>query len=225
MIARHGTAAHIEKLVRMDCSIDRLHEAARANRQHAQRALHWRYDDDGSMLITVRLPAEQGALVLKAITAAADFARAERDGADREPIQAQGRLRGNVGSPPPTASTTPNRPLPRAAPMRCATWREQFLAREAVKLTPGRALPGGHTRRRADAGRRRQRPTLPHRARRRARAGDGATTRLRCVRRDAMRRPARRTPRSISAVAHAAFRGPHAVHWSSVTRAAAFRAA
>ena len=89
MIARHGTASHVEKLVHTYRRIDRMHEAARANRHRSQRALQWRYDDDGSMLITVRLPAEQGALVLKAITAAADFARAERDGADRESMSAQ----------------------------------------------------------------------------------------------------------------------------------------
>jgi len=41
------------------------------------------------MVITVRLPAEQGALVLKAIASAADAARAEREGADREPSPAE----------------------------------------------------------------------------------------------------------------------------------------
>ncbi|HQY71839.1 MAG TPA: DUF222 domain-containing protein, partial [Pseudomonadales bacterium] len=131
MIARHGTAAHIEKLVRTYRRIDRLHEAARANRHHAQRALHWRYDDDGSMLITVRLPAEQGALVLKAITAAAESARAERDGADREPVTAE-----NVSAETsaPSSNSFDNAESPAAARRADALCHmaEQFLAREAV---------------------------------------------------------------------------------------------
>ena len=57
MIARHGTASHVEKLVRAYRSVERLHEAARARSTHAQRALRWGFEDDGTMRITVRLPA------------------------------------------------------------------------------------------------------------------------------------------------------------------------
>ncbi|MBK8992965.1 MAG: DUF222 domain-containing protein [Gammaproteobacteria bacterium] len=131
MIARHGTAAHVEKLVGTYRRIERLHEAARANRHHAQRALHWRYDDDGSMLITVRLPAEQGALVLKAITAAADFARAERDGVDREPAQAKDV---SAETSVPSSNSFDNAESPAAARRADALCHvaEQFLAHEAV---------------------------------------------------------------------------------------------
>jgi len=46
------------------------------------------------MVITVRLPAEQGALVLKAIASAADAARAEREapGLARAPARAYATL-------------------------------------------------------------------------------------------------------------------------------------
>ena len=84
MIARHGTASHVEKLVRAYRHVERLQESARARSTHAQRALRWGFEDDGSMTITVRLPAEQGALVLQAIHAAVDAQWRERDGADRE---------------------------------------------------------------------------------------------------------------------------------------------
>lgn len=131
MIARHGTAAHVENLVRTYRRIDRLHEAARANRHHAQRALQWRYEDDGSMLITVRLPAEQGALVLRAITGAAESARAERDGADRAPIGAQDV---SAETSTPSSDSFDNTESPAAARRADALCHvaEQFLAHEAV---------------------------------------------------------------------------------------------
>ncbi len=131
MIARHGTASHVEKLVRAYRSVERLHEAAHARSTHAQRALRWGFEDDGSMTITVRLPAEQGALVVQAIHAAVDAQWRERDGADRElDSAAMSPMARDVSAetsclsrPPRTASTTPNRPFRRAAPMRCVTSR------------------------------------------------------------------------------------------------------
>jgi hypothetical protein len=85
MIAHYGTASHVEKLVRAYRSVDRLREASRARDANARRSMSWSHEDDGSFSIRIRLPAEQGALVLKAVRAAAAAQRAERDGADREP--------------------------------------------------------------------------------------------------------------------------------------------
>ena len=84
MIARHGTASHVEKLVRAYRHVERLQESVRARSSHAQRALRWSFEDDGSMVFTVRVPAEQGALVVQAIHAAVDTQRRERDGVDRD---------------------------------------------------------------------------------------------------------------------------------------------
>ncbi len=67
MIARHGTAAHVEALVRGYRRSVRLAEVEQANAAHAARAVHWHRDDDGMLVLHVRLPAEQGALVLKAL--------------------------------------------------------------------------------------------------------------------------------------------------------------
>ncbi len=71
-IALHGTADHVEKVVR---HFRRAKEAAELSREAAQQAnrfLSWRYDDDGSLVMKARLPAESGALVLKALQAAMD---------------------------------------------------------------------------------------------------------------------------------------------------------
>ena len=69
MIARHGTAAHVAKLVRATRSVQRTEEAERAEHQDVERSVHWYHDDDGSLVIQARLRAEQGALVLEALEA------------------------------------------------------------------------------------------------------------------------------------------------------------
>jgi hypothetical protein len=67
MIAEHGTAAHVEKLVRAFRRCQDAEELSREACQQRNRAVTYRYDDDGSIIITARLPAEAGALVLKAL--------------------------------------------------------------------------------------------------------------------------------------------------------------
>ncbi len=74
MIARHGTAHHVEKLVSKYSRCKRLQDVENANKQHAKRELHCSFDDDGSMIIRGRLPAEQGALIMKALELAMDRA-------------------------------------------------------------------------------------------------------------------------------------------------------
>lgn len=69
-VAEHGTAAHVEKLVRKYCYVERLENAASANGQHFDRHVHFRHDEYGSVLMSARLPAEVGAVVRKAIEAA-----------------------------------------------------------------------------------------------------------------------------------------------------------
>ncbi|MEQ1580977.1 MAG: DUF222 domain-containing protein [Steroidobacteraceae bacterium] len=76
-IALHGTADHVEKVVR---HFRRAKEAAELSREAAQQAnrfLSWHYDDDGSLVMKARLPAESGALVLKALQAAMESVEGE----------------------------------------------------------------------------------------------------------------------------------------------------
>ena len=69
-IALHGTAAHVEKLVRLYRRAREAEELSREARQQATRTVTYFYDDDGSLVLKGRLPAEIGALVLKALDAA-----------------------------------------------------------------------------------------------------------------------------------------------------------
>jgi uncharacterized protein DUF222/HNH endonuclease len=69
-IALHGTAYHVEKLVSSWRRVTESQELTREARQQANRSLHWFREDDGSLAIRVRLPAEAGAVFLKALQAA-----------------------------------------------------------------------------------------------------------------------------------------------------------
>jgi len=71
-LARYATAAQVEKLVRAYRRVGRLEERERATAQHASRELNYYYDDDGSLVIRARLPADEGAVVLQALNAAMD---------------------------------------------------------------------------------------------------------------------------------------------------------
>ena len=69
-IALHGTASHVEKLVRHYRNVLEAAELAREARQYRSRSLSWRYAEDGSVVITARLTAEAGGVVMKALDAA-----------------------------------------------------------------------------------------------------------------------------------------------------------
>ena len=65
-IARHATGAQLEKLVRGYAGALSA-TLATAQRVHDLRYLRWSWNDDGSLRLEGRLPAEDGALVVKAI--------------------------------------------------------------------------------------------------------------------------------------------------------------
>lgn len=67
MIATHGTAHHLEKLVSKFRGAKRAQDAAMAEEQYRDRELSHYYDHDGCLVIKARLPAEQGALIIKAL--------------------------------------------------------------------------------------------------------------------------------------------------------------
>jgi hypothetical protein len=75
--AKHGTTAHVERVVRAYRRADLAAENERAMRQLADRRLTTRYADDGSLVIEARLPPEEGAKVLAALDAATDLLRKE----------------------------------------------------------------------------------------------------------------------------------------------------
>ncbi|HUL51863.1 MAG TPA: DUF222 domain-containing protein [Opitutaceae bacterium] len=69
-VARAGTAAHVERIVRGWRCVDRRAEAREDRLRHAGRALHVRYDEDGTVVIRGRLEPEVGALLMQALAAA-----------------------------------------------------------------------------------------------------------------------------------------------------------
>src|SRR6516225_9707326 len=69
-IALHGTAAHVEKLVRCYRRVQEVEELSREARQQANRSFAYYYDEDGSLVLKGRVPAEAGALLLRALESA-----------------------------------------------------------------------------------------------------------------------------------------------------------
>ena len=69
-VALHGTAHQVEKLVRAFRRAKESQELSREAQQQARRSLSWFHDEDGSLVIKARLPAESGAVFLKALQAA-----------------------------------------------------------------------------------------------------------------------------------------------------------
>lgn len=72
MIAEHGTAAHVERLVRAYRRCQEAEELSREQRQQESRKVTFQYDDDGSLILHCRLPAEVGAKVMKALDIAVE---------------------------------------------------------------------------------------------------------------------------------------------------------
>ncbi len=74
-VARHGTAAHVEKLARKFKWTQRRDAAKLAQRQHEQRSVTYFFDIDDQFVLNARLPREIGAVVRKALEAAVEALR------------------------------------------------------------------------------------------------------------------------------------------------------
>jgi hypothetical protein len=82
-IARHATAAQLERTLRAYRGVVER-ELTRDDRAHGDAYLHCEFDEDGSLLVRGRLPADEGALVVAALAAARDGLR-EDAAASSEP--------------------------------------------------------------------------------------------------------------------------------------------
>ena len=71
-VARCGTAAHVERLVRAWRRADRNAEAEDTRQRHASRHLDVWVDEDGMVVVRGRLSPEVGAVVQRALEAASD---------------------------------------------------------------------------------------------------------------------------------------------------------
>ncbi|MBX5461740.1 MAG: DUF222 domain-containing protein [Steroidobacteraceae bacterium] len=70
MIALHGTAHHVERIVQQFRRAKEAEELSREAQQYAGRCFSYFHDSDGSLVLKARLPADVGALVIKALDAA-----------------------------------------------------------------------------------------------------------------------------------------------------------
>lgn len=68
-LARHATASQLERLIRSYRSVLAVEDP---ERHRPERSVSWSYDEDGSLVLRARLPAEEGALVVAALEAARD---------------------------------------------------------------------------------------------------------------------------------------------------------
>lgn len=66
-IARHGSAAHVERLVCNFRKVQSIAERQRANALHEDRYVTFHHDQHGALVIEARLPPETGDIVLKAL--------------------------------------------------------------------------------------------------------------------------------------------------------------
>jgi hypothetical protein len=70
-MARHATAAQLERILGAYRRALRVQRSA-TEPGRPERWVRWRHDEDGSLVLTARLPAEEGAVVLAALDAAGD---------------------------------------------------------------------------------------------------------------------------------------------------------
>src|SRR5690606_7374952 len=87
-IALHGTANHVETLVRHYRRAKEAEELSRAEQQRANRAVRYYFDHDGCLVLKARLPPEAGALLIKALDAAVEELP-EEDGPKPDPSMAR----------------------------------------------------------------------------------------------------------------------------------------
>lgn len=80
-LARHATAAHMDRIARARRSVATGDEEDEARRRHEARHVHWFWDEDGSLVLTARLGPDEGALLLQALDAAGHALR-DRAGDD-----------------------------------------------------------------------------------------------------------------------------------------------
>jgi len=132
-VALHGTAHHVETLVRHFRRAQQAEELSREERQQANRRVSYFFDDEGSLILKASLPAETGMLLVKALDAAveslkgADVSAETRHG---EPLDAPSR---NVAAE--LDADTPSFGARRADAL--AMMAESFLKHGAEALSGG----------------------------------------------------------------------------------------
>ena len=85
-VAKCGTAAHVEQVVRGWRRVDRIAEKTEERRRHETRSLRTWVGDDGMVLVQGRLTPEVGAVLRRALEAACDQMKMRRSDAADDPV-------------------------------------------------------------------------------------------------------------------------------------------
>jgi hypothetical protein len=113
-IAKHGTASHVEKLVRHYERVEKLSRDEHSKVQSDARAFSWYTDDDGMLVFKGRLAPEEGAVFLKAMDAVMQQMNEEkfqRERAEKESEQSSEAIDVSAETPSseePVAPEVPN---------------------------------------------------------------------------------------------------------------------
>ena len=83
MVATHGTASHIERLVSQYRRVETLQQPDQADEIYRARELTYYYDHEGCLVMKCRMPADQGEVVIKALEKVVEE---QYDAEDEEPI-------------------------------------------------------------------------------------------------------------------------------------------
>ncbi len=104
-----------------------------AQAAYENRHLDWHWDEDGSLCLRARLPAEEGALVLEALHASRDALFRDRDGSERGPAGPSAENGPAEPPEPPDPDRQREHPRPTNADAFCAM-AETALARGPTPL-------------------------------------------------------------------------------------------
>ncbi|MEJ2298879.1 MAG: DUF222 domain-containing protein [Woeseiaceae bacterium] len=74
MVAKHGTASHVERLISQYRRVEKLQQPDVAEEIYLAREVTCHYDEEGCLVMKARIPADQGEVIVKALEAAMDQA-------------------------------------------------------------------------------------------------------------------------------------------------------
>lgn len=122
-LARHATAAQLERMLRAFRRVS----TAEAQAAQENRYVAWHWDEDGSLCLRARLPAEEGALVLAALEEAHDALVRERDDSE-----------GGPAGPRPDPDRQREHPLPTHADALCSVAETALASGPTPRAGPER---------------------------------------------------------------------------------------
>ena len=160
-MARHATAAQLERLVRAYRGV--VARARAAEDGGPERWVRWDHADDGSLLLRARLPAEEGAVVLEALQAGVERLGASAEAPPNESRTRAARARSRFRGSAARRDRGPRSRFRGSAGGRCCgrraasaeaprrSWPERSRSKPLPRKRPRRTLPSVGARFRGSA--------------------------------------------------------------------------